>query len=168
MKDISKLYEKLSKDERTILFFEAASRHDVEELDRLNDTCEQKTYRGEDWNYTRKKLHMMNAAQMYKIGNDRAIIGALTALVGFLSHNDDKGIDCFAETILKCLAIYKGRVIAWSKICDQLGIESETLNKATGIDDYFPAEFLLGLELDVDSDPQAEKNCFELLNDLIQ
>src|SRR3990167_2277110 len=119
MKNITRLYDRLDNDERARLFFEAAARRDVEELDRLNDTCPQKTYRGEDWNYTRKKHRIHKATLMYQIGNDRAIIAALAALVGFLSYKNEDDIEGCAELVNKAIGIYKGRLLAWQKLCNQ-------------------------------------------------
>ena len=167
MKNITRLYDRLDNDERARLFFEAAARRDVEELDRLNDTCPQKTYRGEDWNYTRKKHRIHKATLMYQIGNDRAIIAALAALVGFLSYKNEDDIEGCAELVNKAIGIYKGRLLAWQKLCNQMGIADETLTKAAGLEECFAPDFLLGLELDIDPSPEAEKNCLEMLNTLV-
>ena len=44
MKMPTKIYERLTPNERFLAFVEAAARRDEEELDRLNVTCPMKTY----------------------------------------------------------------------------------------------------------------------------
>jgi hypothetical protein len=58
MNSLIKLYEKLSADERARLFIAAAARRDVQELDRLNDTCPRKSYIMEDRDYSRRKINL--------------------------------------------------------------------------------------------------------------
>jgi hypothetical protein len=58
MNSLTKLYDKLSADERARLFVAAAARRDVQELDRLNDTCPRKSYTMEDRDYSRRKINL--------------------------------------------------------------------------------------------------------------
>ncbi len=169
MKDMVRLYDRLDNDERVRLFFEAAARQDIEELDRLNDTCPQKTYRGEDWNYTRKKQRIYDAALIYKIGNDRAVIGALLALVGFLIYDNDDDVESCAEVFHRAIGVYKGRQLAWQQFCDRLDISGETLTKVLELEDTYAIEFLISLDLGLEAEPdkEAQARCHELLTTII-
>lgn len=169
MKDMVRLYDRLDNDERVRLFFEAAARQDIEELDRLNDTCPQKTYRGEDWNYTRKKHRIYDATLIYKIGNDRAVIGALLALVGFLIYDNDDDVESCAEVFHRAISVYKGRQLAWQQFCDRLGMAGDILVKAVGMEDAYANEFLTSLDmgLEVEPDTEAQARCHELLTTII-
>lgn len=169
MKDITQLYKNMTNDERVVLFFEAAARMDIEEMDRLNDTCPQKTYRGEDWSYTRKKRSIHDATIMYKIGNDRAIIGALLALVGILTYDNDDDIESSVQALQRGMDVYKGRMLAWQQLCDSLGIDSNTLAKASGLNDTYASDFLINLDfgLEIEPDKEAQAHCYEMLTAII-
>ncbi len=59
MKMPTKIYERLTPDERFRAFIEAAGRRDEEELDRLNATCPMKSYDIEDPAYFIPKTNAM-------------------------------------------------------------------------------------------------------------
>lgn len=167
MKDISKLYKNLTNDERVRLFIEAAARQDLEELDKLNDTCPQKTYRGEDWYYTRMKHRYFNIALQYRITGDRLLMIALMSFLATLAYDDDETSEKMDEAFKTVMARYKGRELAWAKFCDQLGVDGETLKKAASVEDDFAHEFLMTLGIiNVDPSLEAESNCFEMLTSM--
>jgi hypothetical protein len=59
MDKLTRLYDRLTADERLRAFYEAAANKDPAEMDKLNATCPRRTYTMDDYAYTRSKINML-------------------------------------------------------------------------------------------------------------
>lgn len=164
-----KLYEKLTPQERAVLFFEAAARQDWEEVDRVNDTCPQKTFKADDWDYTRMKHRLHEASMFHKSGNDRLVIYALLTLVALLVYEEDETLDKLRDSFEQAIAAIKGRNLAWSEFCGKLGMKEATMDEAWQIHDPIPERFLAGFDPDGEISPSIKSydTCSDMLMSLV-
>jgi hypothetical protein len=56
MDKLTRLYDRLTADERLRAFYDAAANKDPAEMDKLNATCPRRPYTMDDWAYTRSKI----------------------------------------------------------------------------------------------------------------
>lgn len=128
MKDLSRHYDQLTADERFRLFFDAAGRGDLQEMDRLNDSCPRKKYLTDDWEYMTKKLWF----SMLALNESRAVarlemIGAL-GLILMLAHEEDDEKTAVIEPILEAALVQRGATMAaWERFCGEAGVKPESV-----------------------------------------
>lgn len=125
-------YKNFSPGERIALFYEAMARRDLDEADRLIDTCPTKSYRCMDTAYGEGVRMVYEACfcvrLMIEEANSRMLLcGALMS-----AHRDDEAaFDKFADSYVDVAARIKGYWDAWLEFCAQAGVEPEAVMRAT-------------------------------------
>ena len=132
MKDLSRHYVTFTPDERFRLFIEAAGRHDLQEMDRLNDSCPRKTYRSEDTAYTHRKLKFFNMYLAHSIAvahTDTPALASLLMLVAFEGDEERTALlDDVEAAVVKLTVRRLSMNEAWRQFCEEIGLESDSVD----------------------------------------
>lgn len=133
MKDLTRQYDRLTVDERFRLFIEASGRNDLQELDRLNDTCPQKLYRADDWDYTQRKVRLFRLA-MFR-GNQVANVDCLaySAFAFLLACGGGPSAEemdiQLQDVLVKFLVKRRSMIEGWNRFCRDLGLPPEKVTE---------------------------------------
>ena len=126
MKDLAKQYALLTADERFRLFVEALGRQDVQELDRLENTCPRHQYRAQEAQYTWKKAHFTILSLATALHKLRVELLATTALVIVLI-SDDTGKQAAEEqalgALVRLMLLRRGIRDGWERFCEHIGAD---------------------------------------------
>lgn len=129
MKNLDKLYSKLTPDERFRAFIEAAARHDADELDRLNDTCPMKTYQIEDPAYFIPKTNALLLTLTSHLDASRHSELAAFAMA-MLMFGDEKHCDKATDSLATFVRRYRTQVLGFERFCQTIGVDPESLRSA--------------------------------------
>lgn len=141
MSKLTTMYEKLTTGERLSAFIDAAARRDGEEMDRLNDTCPRKSYRMEDFEYTRRKHWAILFASA--VHGDAARIGLAACFgLGLTLAEDADMVEKGEKLLCNSVRRYKAKMAAFDRFCEQAGLSAEAMRKAIGADDSPAMEWL--------------------------
>jgi hypothetical protein len=131
VRELTRHYDTLTANERFRLFIEAARRKDIQELDRLNDTCPRKKYICEDWDYTHRKVRFFDLALLHanEVANIDCIAFATLALL--LPHEDDleaeETISKLKEALVKLTVKRLSMTEGWNCFCRDLGLSPDRI-----------------------------------------
>jgi hypothetical protein len=144
VKDLTKLYDRLTPVERLRAFVEAAGRRDTAEMDRLNDTCPRKTYEMEDYAYTRGKMMFWILALAHHAEAGRYAQCAFFALVVLASEEAAPDVTEPMEKLFEAsVRRYRTNFVAWDRFCGETGIAPDAVLSAYGIGDEVSMELAL-------------------------
>lgn len=131
MKNLDKLYSKLTPDERFRAFIEAAARHDADELDRLNDTCPMKIYQIEDPAYFIPKTNALLLTLTAHLDASRHSELAAFAMA-MLMFGDEKHTEKVTDSLATFVRRYRTQVLGFERFCQAIGVDPESMRKAVG------------------------------------
>ena len=127
----TKIYERLTPNERFLAFVEAAARRDEEELDRLNVTCPMKTYQIEDPAYFLPKTSAMLITLIAHLDaawhSELAGFSMVLLTLGSGKH-EEKAIESLGIFVRR----YRTHMDGFAKFCDAIGVNAENLRQAAG------------------------------------
>ena len=130
MKDLTKNYALLTNDERFRLFVEAIGRNDLQEADRLDNSCLRKTYKIQDWDYTHRKVRFIFLAQCHLAEILKLDVLAHLALVIRLAHEGDgesESVEAAADVFEKLMRVRQAKQIGWERFCEKLGVNPSAI-----------------------------------------
>ena len=131
MKMPTKIYERLTPNERFLAFVEAAARRDEEELDRLNVTCPMKTYQIEDPAYFIPKINAMLITVIAHLDaawhSELASFSMALLILGSGKH-EERAVDSLGVFVRR----YRTHMDGFAKFCDAIGVNAENLRQAAG------------------------------------
>ena len=131
MKMPTKIYERLTPNERFLAFVEAAARRDEEELDRLNVTCPMKTYQIEDPAYFIPKINAMLITLIAHLDaawhSELASFSMALLILGSGKH-EERAVDSLGVFVRR----YRTHMDGFAKFCDAIGVNPESLRQAAG------------------------------------
>lgn len=131
MKMPTKIYERLTPNERFLAFVDAAARRDEEELDRLNTTCPMKNYQIEDPAYFLPKTNAMMITLIAHVDaawhSELASFSMALLILGNGKY-DKRAIDCLGVFVRR----YRTHMDGFEKFCEAIGVSPETLRQAVG------------------------------------
>ena len=131
MKMPTKIYERLTPDERFRVFVEAAGRRDEEELDRLNATCAMKTCRIEDPDYFLRKTNATIITLCAHVDaawfSELACFSMALLTLGSGKH-DQMAIDSLSVFVRR----YRTQMMGFEKFCEAIGVNAESMRQACG------------------------------------
>ena len=136
MNKFNKLYETLTNEERIKLFIQALARNDDEELDRLDNSCPQRTYRMTDYEFKSKKINALIISAFHMLDSYQSLTLAMASLISLLAFegNEDKKSEQNYEISKDCfntsMALFKGREEGWKMFCDSIGIDPKQTREA--------------------------------------
>ena len=131
MKNLDKLYSKLTPDERFRAFIEAAARQDVDELDRLNDTCPMKTYQIEDPAYFIPKTNALLLTLTAHV--DASWHSELAAFaMALLMFGDEKHTEKATDSLAVFVRRYRTQMLGFERFCQSIGVDPESMRSAVG------------------------------------
>lgn len=158
-----RLYEELTTPERFALTLDAFARRDIVEIDRLQGTMAEQTYRMTDATYWRR-LQMLNTlALTHGLRRKEIVARALSALAVAALTDDLDAEARNAATVGQCMGKIKAYDAAWRRFCDSLGIDADTALSGFQVD---PHDSLDALFADVASIREGiEANLDEALRD---
>lgn len=131
MKNLDKMYSKLTTEERLRAFIEAAARRDADEADRLNDTCPRHVYETEDQAYIRAKFNVLILTYTTHLDAARhaelAVFAMAILMFGQPEHHEkvERSLNAFIRR-------YRTKQEGFARFCATLGIDPETLRSAMG------------------------------------
>ena len=131
MKMPTKIYERLTPNERFLAFVEAAARRDEEELERLNVTCPMKTYQIEDPAYFIPKsdaIVLTLTAHLDAAWHSELASFSMALLVLGCSKHEEKAIESLGIFVRR----YRTHMDGFAKFCDAIGVDAESLRQAVG------------------------------------
>jgi len=131
MKMPTKIYERLTPDERFHAFVEAAGRRDEEELDRLNATCPMKTYRIQDPDYFLRKTNATIITLCAHVDaawfSELASFSMALLMLGSAEH-EKLAIDSLGIFVRR----YRTQMMGFEKFCEAIGVNAESMREACG------------------------------------
>jgi hypothetical protein len=131
MKMPTKIYERLTPNERFLAFVEAAARRDEEELERLNVTCPMKTYQIEDPAYFLPKTNAMLitlSAHVDAAWHSELASFSMALLILGSGKHEEKAVDSLGVFVRR----YRTHMDGFAKFCDAIGVNAESLRQALG------------------------------------
>jgi hypothetical protein len=176
MKELTHLYGQLNAKERFGVAVQALARGDMNELDRLIDTCPQKTYRMGDLAFFTRLRELLTIALMARVeilSTSYKALGMLSVLLALESGEEGeegeeaKGAAVAEESYLRLSAMTKGKRAAWTDFCNGLGLDGDEVMRAFHFqkDDELLTELWDGLSADVEADDEARQNLLANLQD---
>jgi hypothetical protein len=173
MKELTHLYDQLNAKERFGVAVQALARGDMNELDRLIDTCPQKTYRTGDLAFFTRLRELLTIALMARVEiltTSNKALGMLSVLLAFESGEEGEEAKWAAvaeESYLRLSAMTKGKRVAWTDFCKGLGLNDDEVMRAFHFqkDDELLGELWQGLAADVEADDEARRNLLANLQD---
>jgi predicted XRE-type DNA-binding protein len=148
MKDLTRLYDQLTAEERFAAFMAAASRMDTAEMDALNATCPRKTYTMDDWEYTHMKTRYFHCWQ-YMQGRLGRISLALAAFALVVAYAEEEESEQSLDAVKRLLALHQTLLAAWQQFSIQAGIDQKSAQTLLGLDRSEFDSFMLGLMREV-------------------
>jgi hypothetical protein len=129
VKDLSQHYKHLTAEERFRLFVQAMGRGDDQELDRLEYTCERKTYSQQDWAYTNRKLTFVVFSLCHALETAQAQLFAAIALGlhSIMADDNPEQADDIMTHFLRFMQVSHGRQAGWVRFCEELGVEPSAI-----------------------------------------
>ncbi len=131
MKMPTKIYERLTPNERFLAFVEAAARRDEEELDRLNVTCPKKTYQIEDPAYFLPKTNAMLITLIAHVDAawhaELASFSMALLILGSGKH-EEKAVDSLGVFVRR----YRTQMDGFANFCEKIGVNPVSLRQAAG------------------------------------
>jgi hypothetical protein len=173
MKDLTRLYDQLTAEERFGAFMAAASRMDTEEMDALNDTCPRKSYTMEDWEYTHRKVRYFHCWQYMQVRLNRITV-ALAAFALAVAYAEDEESERSLQAAKKLLNLHQTLIEAWRQFSAEAGVDEASAVTLLDLDRTKFDHFMLNLINEVieeDILPPQQKDVLrevERLNDLWQ
>jgi hypothetical protein len=173
MKELTHLYDQLNAKERFGVAVQALARGDMNELDRLIDTCPKKTYRTADLAFFTRLKELLTITLMARVeilSTSNKALGVLSVLLALESGDEDEdteGVAIAEESYLRLAAMQKGKRAAWNDFCNGLGLDGEEVMRAFHFqeDDELLTELGQGLANDVEADNDARQNLLTSLQD---
>lgn len=174
MKQLTHLYDQLTAKERFAVAVEALARGDMDELDRLNDTCPRKNYMIGDLAYHTRLTELWRMALLAK-HEVLELSQNLTALLAILvtlesdDREDSESYEIAAVAYERGLAILKGKRAAWDDFCSELGLTGDDVLRAfrLGYPDDDVASLVLSLDVcdDMQADVTTHQKMLQVLRD---
>ena len=131
---LDRLYDRLTPQERLRAFVSAAARKDMEEIDRLNNSCPRKTYTCEDGAYWKAKLDLfvLTMANRIDTADVESILLVCVALIVASEGSEphETVYESASEIFDKTLALYVAKLEAWARFCAELGLDPEEVQSA--------------------------------------
>jgi hypothetical protein len=157
MKNLDKLYEKLTAEERFKAFIEAAARRDGEELDRLNDTCPMKDYSIEDPAYFFRKTNALLLTLSSHL--DAAWHAELAAFaLAMIMFGEEKHQEKATLALPVFVRRYRTQMLGFERFCQSIGINPDSLRQAIGCQTGPMAEMALIVTEDYpEADPASDE-----------
>jgi hypothetical protein len=144
--NLTKLYDRLTPEERFRAFVSAVARRDMHEADRLNDTCPQRPYRIDEPAYTQAKLELHRMAMVHRLTIDRLDTVLLTALIALFIREED--FETYQSLFCSALEARALKVAAWSEFCrTTFDVASEELEASLLVEANPLVEILLQMLL---------------------
>lgn len=153
MKQISHLYDQLTAKERFTVAVEALARGDMDEIDRLNDTCPRKRYEIGDLAYHTRLNELWRMALLVKteLLKLRQNMAATLAVIVTLESAEDDDADSFETAVAaygRMCAVLKGKQAAWAEFCQGLGLTGDDVFRAFRLNDLDDDMAAIVLSLD--------------------
>jgi len=143
-----RLYDALTTPERFALTVEAFARRDVVEIDRLQETMPQQTYRMSDAGYW-QRLHMLNTlALTHGLRRKEIVARSLSALAVIMLTDDDDAEGKCVGTLGRFMGKLKAYDDAWQRFCDSIGIDSAIVLQGFQIEPHDEVDKLFADMLD--------------------
>ena len=166
MKELTHLYDQLNAKERFGVAVQALARGDMNELDRLIDTCPKKTYRTGDLAFFTRLKELLTMALMARVeilSTSTKALGMLSVLLALESSDEDEdteGVAAAEETYIRLSAMLKGKRAAWNDFCSGLGLDGDEVMRAFHFqeDDELLNELGQAMGADVEADDDARQN----------
>lgn len=149
MTNLTRLYDRLTPDERMRAVVEALARKDEQELDRLNGTCPRKTYVCDDWAYHGRLRDLWILAMNHALDIQRLGLAILVLFVTGLnaeSKADESAQEDLSEKVERLGGRLLAHLEAWRRFCAELGIDGDRALVAFHLDPLGPLGVLLGEE----------------------
>lgn len=155
----TELYARLTPDERFKVAISAIGRHDVAELDRLNDTSPMRAMKSQEPGYFGRLQRLAQFAYAHSMTVQRDLLCAMTALMVLCAHedtdHDDASIDLIEGVLRLVIPRLRASELAWDDFCRDLGLDPAEVRKGIGIaHDTYAHELLdrvtQGMDLPVD------------------
>lgn len=144
------------------------ARNDAQEIDTLENTCPQKTYRMADHAYKRRKYELMILATIHTLGTYKMASVAMSSMVGMLAFDDGDEYETCRKAFEKSASIFKSREKAWKIYCEEIGLDSDHVLEAFKIDPIWKEDGLDGLMSladDIEPDPVATEKTLASLRE---
>lgn len=140
MKPLTHLYDQLTAKERFAVAVEALARGDMDELDRLNDTCPRKRYEIGDLAYHTRvnelwRLALLVKTELLKLRQNMAATLAVIVTLESAEDDDADGYETALSVYERMCGILKGKQTAWAEFCQGLGLTGEEVFRAFGLED---------------------------------
>ncbi len=136
MTDLTRQYWTFTPDERFRLFVKAATRRDLQEMDRLNDSCPRRSYLTEDAEYTARKLKFFNLYLLHSIAVANTGAPALAALLMLVAFEGDEErtalLDGVEQAVVKLTVKRLSMIEAWRQFCEEIGLDSNDVDNIYG------------------------------------
>lgn len=161
MNPLTRLYDRLTPEERMRAFIEALARRDEQELDRLNETCPRKTYVCDDWAYRGRLRDLWILAMSHALDIQR--LGQSILVLAMCLNAETKGDESADEDLSEKVERLGGRILAhleaWRQFCADLGLDGDRALVAFQVDPMGPLRVLLGEEARdlLNLEPDAEE-----------
>lgn len=168
MKDLTRLYDQLTAEERFAAFMAAASRMDTQEMDALNATCPKKTYTMEDREYTHMKTRYFHC-WLYMQGRLGRISLALAAFALVVAYAEEEESEQSLDAVKRLLALHQTLLAAWRQFSIQAGVGQESAETLLTIDRSEFDSFMLDLMSEVieeDLPPPRQADVLKEVNNL--
>lgn len=155
MKDLTRLYDRLTPQERFAAFEAAVARMDETEIEALEYSCPQYFYRLPDSEYLALKIGFFNALMQRQVRSSEIIkVMAVQALT--ISYEQEPEEEKSIERSKALLTAHKALEIAWQRFAERIGMGEETgsryLNSCINMAD----EFIIDAIWPFDKDPILE------------
>jgi len=136
MKNLARLYEKLTAAERAALTIEALARQDMEEADLLADSCPEFDYRAKDLAYTQRLSDIHQLAQFYQAEVLTLRVQLMAAILSMLRHKggDAETADAMYTQVQILAASIEAWHLAWVMFCTEIGFDPDAVLRAFGIE----------------------------------
>jgi hypothetical protein len=146
---LTRLYDRLTPEERMRAFIEALARRDEQELDRLNETCPRKTYVCDDWAYRGRLrdlwiLAMGHALDIQRLGQTILVLCAMC--MNAETKSDESAHEDLSEKVERLGGRLLAYLEAWRQFCADLGLDGDRALVAFQLDPMGPLGVLLGEE----------------------
>lgn len=161
-RSVDPLYDQFSAPERVALVIGALGRQDINEVDRLIDTCPIKTYRQPDAAYSEaiRMLRVLALETRVWLLEKRAAGGMVFALMaGAQDHMRDETFSRLSDKLMAADVMTISIWTAWSSFCERLGIDPDAAmdpydKPGIGLKRGLAFEFL-GVTEELDPDPEV-------------
>lgn len=129
MKDVSKLYDTITPQERLVLTVEAQARGDTEDSDRLMKSCPRKRYIMNDANFSMAFSRLRTFA-LTNLANSYQALARANLAIGVVVSGRDEMWALYAFHKVSQLSFQE----AWKRFCDSIGLDGDKVFAAFGLD----------------------------------